>query len=52
MASRDTGWANKLTQMLAKISNTPSQVSIASMGAAATALRRSNRMVKLIQPKA
>jgi len=34
LASRDTGWANKLTQMLAKTSITPNQISIASMGAA------------------
>ncbi|WP_428541317.1 CDP-alcohol phosphatidyltransferase family protein [Profundibacter sp.] len=37
LASRDTGWANKLTQMLAKTSITPNQISIASMGAALTA---------------
>ena len=34
LASRDTGWANKLTQMLAKTSITPNQISVASMGAA------------------
>ena len=37
LASRSTGWANGITQRLAKTSITPNQISIASMGAAAIA---------------
>ena len=37
LASRSTGWANAITQRLAKTSITPNQISIASMGAAAIA---------------
>lgn len=37
LASRNTGWANGITQRLAKTSITPNQISIASMAAAAIA---------------
>ncbi len=37
LASRSTGWANAITQRLAKTSITPNQISIASMGAATIA---------------
>lgn len=37
LASRDTGWARKITRFLATTSITPNQISMASMAAAATA---------------
>lgn len=37
LASRNTGWARKITTRLAQTSITPNQISMASMGAAALA---------------